>query len=93
MGMDGPAIKYEARKHARSATCTAHNTAQDDTRQHTHHITQYNTRDKRKVTEKRTITAHPASYSYIHVLTVAWCSNGILFCCLFRRAAQCGASR
>ena len=73
MGMDGPAIKYEARKHARSATCTAHNTAQDDTRQHSHHITQHNTRDKRKVTEKKTITAHPASYTYIYVLTVFPC--------------------
>ena len=25
------------------------------------------------MTQKNTITAHPAKYSYIHVLTVAWC--------------------
>ena len=38
MGMVGPAIKHAARRHARSATCTAHNMAQDRTRQHTRHI-------------------------------------------------------
>ena len=85
MGMGGSAIRHAARKHARSATCTAHNTTQDDTRQEARHIKpQHNTTDERNITQKSMTTTHPASYKYIHVLTVAWCPNGILFCCLFR---------